>query len=228
MSEVTLAKALSADESWKILDLLMKGEMPEREISKSLRIPLKVTKSHLKKLIESGLVGVHNSETKRSNVYYLTGKTKSVGYPPRGYERLSEELMSNLVKSMGQDGARMILRDIGVRTGEDIAKGLISMAESSKVSPEQYADLFVNRLLKDSGTYPKLRSVKDGELVYEQSNCLFQELADKLPGLVCDTMDLAVHEGMDNILGVKTSRYACKGHGDPSCVYCVSWDKVAK
>lgn len=119
----------------------------------------------------------------------------------------------------------MILKDIGKGIGEDIGRNLISMTSSTKWNPQMYADQFVRHFLSEMGTFPSMRSMDASQLVYEQSNCLFQELADKFPGLICDTLDEAVHEGVDKVLGVETSRQACKGHGDSKCVFCVTWKK---
>lgn len=229
MPEIALPKALSSSLSWEILDLLMnKGMQEDNVIAESLGVPLKVAKGQLEGLIEVGLLGVREKTSasgSKANLYYLNGKAKSLEYPPRGYLHLSEALITNLVESLGQDSARMILKDIGMRIGEDIGRNLISMASSTVWDSHLYADLFVNRFLRQMGTYPALRDIEERKLVYEQSNCLFQELADKMPGLICDTLDEAVHEGIDKILGVSTSRSACKGHGDPSCVFCVTWQK---
>ena len=228
MPEIALAKALSSNLSWKILDLLMHESMQEdKTIAKSLGVPLRIARGQLGRLVEAGLVAVREKTSSRSkaSLYYLSGEAKFLQYPPRGYQHLSEALITNLVESLGQNGARMILKDIGTRIGEDIGRNLISIASSTVWDPQMYADLYVNRFLRQMGTYPALRNIEEGKLVYEQSNCLFQELADKMPGLICDILDEAVHEGVDKALGVTTSRSACKGHGDPSCVFCVTWQK---
>ena len=41
-----------------------------------------------------------------------------------------------------------------------------------------------------------------------------KRLAAKMPGLMCDVMDEAVHDGLDRVLNVKTARLTCMGHGD--------------
>ena len=227
MVDVPLARSLSSSPSWKILDLLMNEDLQELDIAKSLGAPVKVARRHLSKLERAGLVVVQEKDLPSGKVavYSLTRAARSVGYPPRGYQNLSESIIAKLVASMGQDGARMILKDIGMGIGEDIGRNLLSRTSSTKWNPQMYADLFVNHFLAEAGSYPSVRLIGQAKVVYEQSNCLFQELADKMPGLVCDTLDEAVHEGVDKVLGVKTSRLECKGHGDTKCAFCVTWQK---
>jgi predicted ArsR family transcriptional regulator len=83
-------------------------------------------------------------------------------------------------------------------------------------------------LLAGMKIYPRVVSVGRGKVVYEERNCLFQELASELPGLVCDVLDEGMHEGLDRKLGVKTTRESCKGHGDPVCRFCVTWKNARR
>ncbi|MDG6905636.1 MAG: hypothetical protein JRN20_07625 [Nitrososphaerota archaeon] len=226
MSAIPVAKALSSALSWKILDLLIDKNLGEHEIAKSLGTSLKIAKEKLAVLEMSGLVVCKEPSPGSTPTYMLTRNARSVGFPPRGYQTLTESIIAKLVDSMGQEGARMILRDIGIRIGEELGRSLLSMSSSTKWTPDEYASRFVNKFLSDSGLYPHVRSVGKHDLIYEQSNCLFQELADKMPGLICDTLDEAVHEGIDSILGVRTERVQCKGHGDEKCVFCVKWKQL--
>lgn len=226
MSGMAVAQALSSDVSWKILDMLVAGDSGESRISRLLGIQPKLVRVHLQKLVQAGLVSMLE-ETRVSGkvtaAYRLTGIEKSVGFPPRKYEFLSEALLKSLVASLGEESARMVLRDIGVRIGEDAGSAVISSAHPSKWDPGAYAEHFVKRFLAEMKTYPRLVSVGPHRVVYEELNCPFQELAIKFPALVCDVLDEAVHEGIDAKLGVKSTRLSCKGHGDPVCRFCVAW-----
>ncbi len=226
MSEVAVAKALSSDISWKILDLLMANELGEPEISKSLSIQRSLVKPYMVKLVQSGMVTEQEKVLRSGKVvrnYRISAKSKSIGYPPRNYLYLSEALINSLRRSLGEDGARMLLRDMGIRIGGDVAQALVSRAKLTKWDPGTYAQHFVKGFLAEMGFHPKVVRVGRNQVVYQERNCLFEDLAVKYPGLVCDVLDEAVHEGIDRLGGMKTIRLKCKGHGDPICEYRVRW-----
>ena len=233
MSQVTVARALSSQISWDILRLLTGNELADSEISRSLGIRTSLTKVHLEKLVEAGIVVVQEkaapSRDRVTRIYRLTGTEKSVGFPPRNYMYLSESLINTLRVSLGEESARMLLRDMGIRMGENFGQGLISRTSSTKWDPSTYAEHFVKGLLGEMGFYAKVVSVGKYQITYEERNCLFEDLAVKYPGLICDILDIAVHEGIDKALGgMKTTRLACKGHQDSACRYRVDWPKNAR
>lgn len=150
-------------------------------------------------------------------------------FPYRNYMYLSESLINTLRVSLGEESSRMLLHDMGILMGEDVGKGLISRTDSTKWDPDTYAEHFVKGLLEELHFYPKMVGAGRNQIVYEERNCLFEDLALKYPGLMCDILDVAVHEGIDKALGdMKTTRLACKGHGDPACRYRVAWPKNAR
>jgi predicted ArsR family transcriptional regulator len=231
LSEVAVAKALSSDVSWKILDLLTAKELEEREISRSLGIPARLVRLHIANLVQVGIATeqertLHSGRVVRT--YRISGTAKSAGFPPRNYLYLSEALMNSLRSSLGEDGARMLLRDMGVHIGEDVAQTLVSRTKLKTSDPSTYAQHFVNGFLAESGFQPKVVRVGRNHVVYQQRNCLFEDLAVKYPGLVCDALDEAVHQGIDRLGGTKTIRLKCKGHGDPVCEYRVQWQASAR
>jgi predicted ArsR family transcriptional regulator len=228
MSELAVARALSHELSWKILDLLTSSELSLAEIRKSLRVPTASLRVQLDRLIEAGMVSVQKqSSTSRKNIpiYRLTRVAKSVGYPPRNYMYLSESIINSLRDSLGEDSARMLLKDIGARIGEGAARSLVSRTGLTKWDPLTYSKHFVAGLLADMGFQPEIVKLAREGLVYNERNCLFEDLAAKYPGLVCDVLDKAVHEGIDKMAGTHTTRIRCRGHGDPVCQYSVKWDR---
>lgn len=233
LSQVAVARALSSQISWNILRLLTGSELEEPEISRSLGIRASLMKIPLDKLVEAGIVDVKEevapSRDRVRRIYRLTGTEKSAGFPPRNYMYLSESLINTLRVSLGEESARMLLRDMGIRMGEDIGKSLISRTSSTKWDPDIFAKHFVKGLLEEMGFHAKIVRVGKHQIIYEERNCLFEDLAMKYSGLMCDILDVAVHEGIDEALGdMKTTRLACKGHGDPACRYRVDWPKNAR
>ena len=227
---MAIAKALSSDVSWKILDLLMANELGEREISRSLGIPARLVRVDIAKLVQAG-IAIEQEKTLHSGrvmrTYRISGTPRSIGFPPRNYLYLSEALISSLRSSLGEDGARMLLRDMGIRIGEDVARTLVSRTKLATRDPSTYAQHFVNGFLAEMGFRPKVVTVGRDHVVYQERNCLFEDLAVKCPGLVCDALDEAVHEGIDRLGRTKTIRLKCKGHGDAVCEYRVQWQGSA-
>lgn len=227
MSELAVARALSHELSWKILELLERSELTLAEIRKTLRVPTVSLKTQLDKLTEAGIVSVQKQSTtprQSTPTYRLTRSAKSVGYPPRNYMYLTEGMINSLRDSLGEDGARVLLNDIGTRIGEGAARSLVSRTGLTKCDPSTYAKHFVSGLLADMGFQPDVVKLEREGLIYNERNCLFEDLAVKYPGLVCDVLDKAVHEGIDKMAGTQTTRIRCRGHGDSVCEYSVKWN----
>ena len=227
MSEVAVARALSSDLAWKVLDSLVANDLSPSEIGDSLGVQAHVVKAHLARLVKAGIVVPRKQKlsTGRKVLRYGITKTqKSVGFPPRRYVELSAGLINGIRRSTGEDGAKMILRDIGLRIGGDIVQTMNSRFNVAKWSPRTYSEYFVNAILAEMQTHPRILDVGKTKVMYEQLNCPFQELAASNPVLICDILDEAVHESVDSHLGAsKTTRLRCKGHGDSTCRYLVEW-----
>jgi predicted ArsR family transcriptional regulator len=226
MSELAVAKALSNELSWKILNLLIGKELSAGEIRKSLRVPVSSIRDPLRKLVDAGMVSERHRKLGSGNgvhAYRLTGVAKSVGFPPRNYLYLSEAMINSLRDSLGEDGAKTLLADIGLRIGEGAARSLVSRTGLTKWDPSTYSKHFVAGFLAEMGCHPEVVKLGTKRLVYHEHNCLFEDLATKYPGLVCDVLDEAVHEGLDKVAGTRTTRLRCRGHGDPVCEYSVQW-----
>lgn len=227
MSGLAVAKALSQELGWKILDLLTYRELSLTEIRKSLGAPGASVKVQLERLVDAGMVSVQDrtvGSRKRMRIYALTRVARSVGFPPRDYLYLSESMINSLRDSLGEDGARMLLKDIGVRIGEGAAQALVSRTGLTKWDPPTYSKHFVTGILGEMGFQTEVVKLEKRCLVYHERNCLFEDLAVKYPGLVCDVLDRAVHEGIDRMAGTTTTRLKCRGHGDPVCEYSIKWD----
>lgn len=203
----------------------MTEQLSEPQISKVLGIGIRSVKAHLNELVNAHLVDALEETLppgKKAKVYKVASLARTLGFPPRSYEQLSEALIMGLVSSLGEKSAKMVLRDIGLSVGERLGRSLLADTDSTTLTMNEYAKLVVNRLLVAQKTYPRLLRQRGSEITYEQFNCPYQELADRMPRLVCDVLDEAVHDGLDRALNVKTTRLACKGHGDPSCRFRVT------
>jgi predicted ArsR family transcriptional regulator len=220
LPDTLLAKALSSEESWKILNLLVAKPLSGPQISRALGISARSAKAHLTELMNAHLLEAAQRELssgKEDVVYKIASAARTLVFPPRNYEYLSEAIISGLVSSLGEKSARLVLRDIGLKLGEQMGHSLLANTDSTALTMKEYGELVVKHLLASERTYPRIVSQKDSELVYEQLNCPFQELADKMPGLVCDVLDESIHDGLDKALNVKSIRLGCKAHGDTTC-----------
>jgi predicted ArsR family transcriptional regulator len=229
MSEVAVAKALSSDVSWKILDLLTGKELGEREISRSLGIPSRLVRLYIAKLVQVGIATERERTLGSGRVirtYRISGTPKSIGFPPRNYLYFSEALIRSLRSSLGEDAARVLLHDMGTRIGEDVAHTLASRTKLTTRDPSTYAQ-HLSGFLAEMGFQPKVVRVGRDQVVYQEHNCLFEDLAAKYPALVCDVLDEAVHDGIDRLGRTQTTRLKCKGHGDAVCEYRVQWQASA-
>lgn len=227
MTELVVASALSDELSWRVLELLTGKELTAREIQSSLGTPATSIKANLQKLVDAGIVSGRSltSRGRKVYTYRLTGTSKAIGFPPRNYFYLSEAVINSLRGSLGESGARMVLRDMGIRMGEGVAQSFISRMKPAEWNPRTYASHFVNGFLAEMGFHPKVVKIDKDRLIYQEHNCLFEDLAKKYPGVICDVLDEAVHEGVDKLANTKTIRLKCKGHGDPFCQYSVTWRK---
>lgn len=224
MPDTALARVLSSDERWKILDLLMTKRLSAPQISRALGVGVRSIRAHLTELVSAHLVDVFHEKLpsgKQAVVYGTAASARTLGFPPRKYENLSEALIMGLVSSLGEKSARLVLHDIGLKLGEQMGQSLLVNTDSPVLTMKDYGELVVKRFLSTQDTYPRILSEKSTEIVYEEFNCPFQELATKMPGLMCDVLDAAVHEGLDRALSVKTTRLGCRGHGDVACRFSV-------
>lgn len=222
---IIVAKAVSPEVSWKILEMLMANEMGEFEICRSLSIKSALVTLHLERLVEAGIVTAREETLPSGDgitVYGLTSIDKSVRFPLRNYLYLSEALINGLERSLGHDSARVVLRDIGMHMGEDVVRSIRSRVMIPKWDPRTYGEHFVKGLFVEMKSQPKIIKAGRRQLIYEMLNCPFFALAEKYRGLVCDVLDTAFHEGIDRRLGdMRTKRLECKGHGDPTCKFSV-------
>lgn len=225
MQDTSLARALSSEERWKILDLLVTNPLSVSQISNALGISVRSARAHLAELANVHLVEVTQRKRgsgKEVTVYRIAPSARTLGFPPRNYEFLSEALITGLISSLGEKSARLVIKDIGLKLGEQMGHSLLNDSDSTAFTMKEYGDLVIKGFLASQSAYPQILSQNTSEIVYEQFNCPFQELAARMPKMVCDVLDGAVHEGLDRALGVKTTRISCKGHGEEGCRFRVA------
>lgn len=198
----------------------MTNPLSEYQISGALGIGLRSVRKHLRELVNVRLVDVIHRKSasgKETTFYRITPSARTLGFPPRNYEFLSEALITGLISSLGEKGARLVMKDIGLKLGEQMGHALLNDTDSTTLNMKEYGEFVIKGFLAAQSAYPQILNQNRSEILYEQFNCPFQELAARMPKMVCDVLDSAVHEGLDRALGVRTTRISCKGHGDDGC-----------
>ncbi len=229
LSETEAYKALSSKPRLEILRLLYRKPLSVEEIAKSLKLQPITVRHHLQSLEEAGFIEKNEQRegvVGRPKIYYtIAKKPKIVGFPRRRYLVLSNFLINTLKFALGTKRAQKLLRKVGMDMGENTIKKLELEHNIKDWSPKVYEEFFIKKYLKESGAEPEIVEVGDNKVVYRLHNCLFFEMALKMPDMMCDALHDSFHEGASKAMGkkVKISRATCMAHGDSYCEHACEW-----
>jgi len=145
-----------------------------------------VARAHLEKLTELGLA---ESGTRRragggrpAKTYTLTAERLEVMLPPRRYERLSRFLLrlidGAVAPKVAADTAFELGRDFGAETSAEIAGDDVQ-------PPVRLSPRAVVAWMDEAGYGVSLDDGGKGVVVVEVHNCVYRELADEYPDIVC-------------------------------------------
>lgn len=191
------------------------------EVAEVFGVHRTVARAHLEKLTELGLV---ESGTRRragggrpAKTYMLSGERLEVMLPPRRYERLSRFLLrlidSTVEPAVAAAAAFDLGRAFGVETAAEISGDLTGDDAQSPLGLSPYA---VAAWMDDAGYSVTLDDGAKGVVAVEIRNCVYRELADEYPDIVCP-FDRGTVCGM---LGVEPSAHTqthCMSAGDAYC-----------
>jgi len=109
--------------------------------------------------------------------------------------------------------------------GEDAIKKIASEYKVENWSPKEYQEFFIKKYLEEAGVEPEIIEATGKKVVYRLHNCLFLELAIKMPEVMCDILHESFHEGVTKVMGrdMKVSRVTCMGKGDAYCEHICEW-----
>ncbi len=212
-----------------ILSQLSAQEKTVAELTEALGLHRLTVRYHLGFLLQNGLVEEVPPE-KRGRVgrpaarYRASRQARLPGFPARHYEILAQVTMQTLVDEVGPEGAVERLQGQGRAFGKRMIEQVRAEGKVRRWTPETFRRAVLEGLFRDFGVESQvLGESKDG-LHYRSFTCPFLEMAQQLPALVCDALDLGMHRGIDDALGVVTTeRRACMGHGDAYCEYQLQW-----
>jgi len=229
LSEIEVYRALSSKPRLEILSLLYRKPLGVEEIAKSLKLQPITIRHHLQSLEEAGFIEKNEQRAGvvgRPKIYYkIAKKPKIVSFPRRRYLTLSNFLINTLKFTFGTKRAQKLLRKVGIEMGENIIKKLELEHNIKEWSPKVYEEFFIKLYLKESGAEPEIVEVGDKKIVYRLHNCLFFEMALKMPEMMCDALHDSFHVGVASVMGekVKISRATCMAHGDSYCEHACEW-----
>lgn len=164
-----------------------------------------VARAHLEKLTEMGLVVTATRRRagggRPAKTYALTEARLEIMLPPRRYERLARLLLRLVSDAVDPEvalaTAGALGRDYGRQTAEEYAgEGVQSSVRLSPRAVTDWLDL--------SGYDVTLTSTDDDNPVIEIHNCVYRELSQEFPDVVC-AFDRGMLCGM---LGVDQSTHS--------------------
>lgn len=229
MSEKKAYEALSSVSRLEILKLLHRKPLGVDEIAVLVNLQPITVRHHLQSLEDAGLIDSYEEKkgtVGRPRVYYrIAKKPIRVGYPKRRYLTLSSFIIKSLQSSIGIKKANNLLESVGKSMGESVIKEVESKYAVKEWSPEAFKEFFIQEYLEENGAEPEIVEFDKNRVVFRDHNCLFFELADKMPEVMCDVLHEGFHKGISSSMGgkVKITRVTCMGHGDEHCEHSCEW-----
>jgi len=231
VSERRAYEALSSQSRLEILKLLHKKPQSVEEIAKQVNLQPVTVRQHLISLEEAGFIESYANKKMtagRPKVYYKIAKEPTVvGYPKRHYLTLSNFTIRTLESLIGAKRTAKVLKRVGKNMGESTIRKIELEHEIDKWSPETVRKFFIEEYLEEAGAEPEIVKADKNQIVYRIHNCLFLELAVKMPEMMCDVLHEAFHEGVTSVMDGKAKivRLTCKGQGDPYCEHRFEWQE---
>jgi predicted ArsR family transcriptional regulator len=161
-----------------------------------------VARAHLEKLGDLGLV---STSTRRrpgggrpAKIYAVTDARLEVMVPPRRYERLARLLLQLVQETLEPDVAAATASALGRAFGQQTAE---EFAGAGVQGPVKLSPRAVMDWMEIAGYGATLGASGNGETVIEVHNCVYRELSQDFPDVVC-AFDRSMLCGM---LGVESS-----------------------
>jgi len=232
MTEIEAYRALSSKSRLQIMKMLYRKPLCVNEIAKKAGLQPITVRHHIHSLEEAGFIESYEERggsVGRPKIYYkIIKEPPIISFPKRRYLRLSNFLINTLQFMLGTERSKKILRKVGLEMGENTVKRIESENHIRKWSLPLFERFFIRDYLENSGTEPEFVEVSDKKIVYRLHNCLFFELATRMPDMMCDVLHESFHDGVSKALGkqVEITRLTCMAKGDPYCEYMCEWKKV--
>ena len=227
-SKSKIHQALSSDARAETLEFLYKKPHDIEEIAKKLKLQSTTVRHHIQALLEAGLVESYEERTGlagRPKTYYKIAKSQPmVTFPARRYQDLSTNLISYLLKKFGKKTTFEMMTEFGQEMGKDTVSYLQTTNNITQWNPDPFVSIFC-KYLQEMGAEPELIEKTDNKVVFRTHNCLFYELSQKLPDLMCDVIHHSFNESCYKNMGgnIRSLQTKCMGHGDECCEQVLEW-----
>ncbi len=156
------------------------------EVAEVFGVHRTVARAHMEKLAQLGLVEFgtrrRSGGGRPAKTYVLTAERLEVMLPPRRYERLSRFLLrlidSTVEPEVAGELAFALGRDFGAETAAEIAGDDVQ-------PPIKLAPRAVLAWMDEAGYSVTLDDGAKGVVAVEVRNCVYRELAEEYPDIVC-------------------------------------------
>ncbi len=222
-------QALSSESRAETLQLLYQKPHDVDEIARKLKLRPVTVRHHIAALLEAGLLETFEGRTGlagRPKTYYKIARSPPmVTVPARRYQDLSKYLISYLWGKFGKEKTFEMMTEIGRQMGRDTVKWLQTTHNITQWKPDDFVDIYVNHYLQEMGAEPELIEKTESKVIFRTHNCLFYELSQELPELLCDVIHHWFNESFYENMGgnIKNHQTKCMGHGDECCEQVLEW-----
>ena len=145
-----------------------------------------VARAHLEKLKDLDLVECGTRRRagggRPAKTYVLTDERLEIMLPPRRYERLARLLLRLVDRSLDPAAAAAAASALGRAYGEDVA---LSLAGADAEPPVALSPQAVLGWMDEAGYGVSLDDGAHGVVAVKVSNCVYRELAEEFPDIVC-------------------------------------------
>jgi predicted ArsR family transcriptional regulator len=131
---------------------------------------------------------------------------------------------------MGEQKTIEVLADVGDEMGTETVKHMEATHNVTKWTPKEFAEVFVQKYLQEAGAEPEIIEKSDSRVVYRMRNCLFHELSQQTPSLMCDVLHRHFHDTLVKAMSNNSedTQTSCMGHGAICCEHVVEWTAEKK
>ena len=158
-----------------------------KELAGRFSLHPNVIRTHLQRLVDVGLV---EAETRRSGgggrparIYSPSKNVSTLQFPPRDYRLLADVLLRSIRRE--DSDTQTSLEDTAVEVGHNLARHMTDRAANDAATDPSCRLEDLARIASSLGLHPETSSVSESESRIEIRNCVFSELVDEYPELIC-------------------------------------------